>query len=63
VAVFKGLTMALAVSTMGINMALQGVPDSPAIVVPFLVLTVLNLISAVLLLKHVRPHGVELALS
>jgi hypothetical protein len=52
VAVLKGLTMALAVSTMGINMALQGVPDSIAILVPFLILTLLNLFVAGLLLKN-----------
>ncbi|KPV50240.1 hypothetical protein SE17_28125, partial [Kouleothrix aurantiaca] len=51
VAVLKGLTMALAVSAMGINMALAGVPDSPAIVAPFLVLTLLNLLAAVALLR------------
>ena len=57
VTVLKGLTMALAVSTMGINMALQGVPDSLAILIPFLVLTALNLIVAVLLLRSIdtRP--------
>jgi hypothetical protein len=57
VAVLKGLTMALAVSAMGINMSLQGVPDSMAILVPFLVLTLLNLVMAGLLLKNidVRP--------
>jgi hypothetical protein len=53
VAVLKGLTMALAVSAMGINMILAGVPDSPAIVIPFLILTLLNLVMAVLLLKNV----------
>jgi hypothetical protein len=53
VAVLKGLTMALAVSAMGINMILAGVPDSPAIVIPFLFLTLLNLVMAVLLLKNV----------
>lgn len=53
VAVLKSLTMALAVSTMGINMILAGVPDSLAIVVPFLVLTLLNLIMAVLLLRNI----------
>lgn len=54
VAVLKGLTMALAVSTMGINMALKGVPDSIAILIPFLVLTLLNLVMVVLLLKNIR---------
>jgi hypothetical protein len=64
VAVLKGLTMALAVSTMGINMILAGVPDSLAVVIPFLVLTLLNLVMAVLLLRNVdagraalRPAG------
>ena len=61
VAVLKGLTMALAVSTMGINMALQGVPDSTAILVPFLVLTLLNLVMAGLLLKHIDVQQADLA--
>ena len=40
VTVLKGLTMALAVSTMGINMAMNGVADSPVIVVIiFIILT------------------------
>jgi len=53
VAVLKGLTMALAVSAMVINMILAGVPDSLAIVIPFLILTLLNLVMAVLLLRNV----------
>jgi hypothetical protein len=53
VTVLKGLTMALAVSTMGVNMILAGVPDSLAIVIPFLILTLLNLVMAVLLLRNV----------
>ena len=53
VTVLKGLTMALAVSTMGINMAINGVADSPVLVISFIILTLLNLISAVLLLKNV----------
>jgi hypothetical protein len=61
VAALKGLTMALAVSTMGINMALQGVPDSTAILVPFLVLTLLNLVMAGLLLKHIDVQQADLA--
>lgn len=57
VAVLKGLTMALAVSAMGINMALRGVPDSLAILVPFLVLTLLNMAVAVILLRAIdRPR-------
>jgi hypothetical protein len=56
VTVLKALTMALAVSTMGVNMALNGVPDSSVILVIFIVLTLLNLISAVLLLKNVNER-------
>jgi hypothetical protein len=52
-AVLKGLTMALGVSTMGINMMLQGTPDSMAVLIPFLILTGLNLVTAVLLLRNV----------
>ena len=54
VTVLKALTMALAVSTMGVNMALNGVLDSSVITVIFIILTLLNLISAVLLLKNVN---------
>ena len=54
VAILKGLTMALAVSTMAINMALKGVPDSTAIMVPFLVLTAMTVVVAALLLRNIR---------
>jgi hypothetical protein len=60
VAVLKGLTMALAVSTMGINMILAGVPDSMAILIPFLILTLLNLATAVLLLRNVDARQAAL---
>ena len=60
IAVLKGLTMALGVSAMGINMALQGVPDSLGILIPFLILTLLNLITAILLLKNVETQPVVL---
>jgi hypothetical protein len=56
VAVLKGLTMVLAVSTMAINMALKGVPDSLAIMIPFLILTALNLAAAVFLLRNIREE-------
>ena len=57
VAVLKGLTMSLAVSTMAINMARVGVPDSLALMVPFLMLTVLTVLAAVALLKNVEASG------
>ncbi len=56
VAIMKGLTMSLAVSTMAINMALKGVPDSLGIMVPFLVLTFLNLLVALVLLRNIDVH-------
>jgi hypothetical protein len=57
VAILKGLTMALAVSTMGINMALKGVPDSLGILIPFLVLTALNLAAAIVLLRNIDAQA------
>ena len=56
VTVLKGLTMALAVTTMEINMAVQGVPDSLGIMIPFLVLTVFNMLAGVFLLRNVREE-------
>jgi hypothetical protein len=38
---------------MSINMALRGVAESLVIVIPFLIITLMNLIMAVLLLKNV----------
>lgn len=51
--VTKAITLGLAVSAMALNMARVGVPDSLAIIIPFLVITMLNLIIAVLLLKSI----------
>ncbi len=56
VALMKGMTMGIAVSTMGINMALQGVPDSLGILIPFIVITLLNLVMAIILLKNVKEE-------
>jgi hypothetical protein len=55
VAVFKFVTMGLAVSTMTIVMALRGVPESLEIMIPFLAITVLNLVLAGLILRNVVP--------
>jgi hypothetical protein len=52
--VMKSLTLGLGVSAMGINMALAGVPDSLAIIIPFLVITLLNLIAAFTLLRNIK---------
>jgi hypothetical protein len=51
--VMKAITMGLAVSTMAITMALVGVPESLAIMIPFLLITLINLVMAVLLLKNI----------
>jgi hypothetical protein len=50
----KGITLGLGVSAMAINMARVGVADSLGIVVPFLAITLLNLIMAFFLLKNVE---------
>lgn len=57
VTLLKGVTLGLGVSAMAINMALRGVPDSLGIMVPFLVLTAVNLVMAALLLKNIREPG------
>ena len=50
----KGVTLGLAVSTMAINMALKGVPDSLGIMIPFLVITAANFVMTVVMLKNVK---------
>jgi hypothetical protein len=50
----KGVTLGLAVSTMAINMALKGVPDSLGIMIPFLVITTANLVMTFVMLKNVK---------
>jgi len=52
--VLKAIALGLAVSMMVIMMTLAGTPDSLAIMVPFLVITLLNLFAAASLLKHVQ---------
>src|SRR5574337_1791040 len=59
VTLMKGLTMGLAVSAMGINMALNEVAVSPAELLMFPLITLLNLAMAVLLLKHVEGRRPE----
>jgi hypothetical protein len=54
VALLKGITLGLGVSTMAINMARRGVPEDIVIMVPFLGITLLNLISAFVLLRNVK---------
>ena len=53
VALMKFLTMGLAVSLMGLNMARVGVPVSVVELGVFPLLTLLNLVMAILLLKHI----------
>jgi hypothetical protein len=54
VALLKGVTLGLAVSTMSVMMALRGMPENLGIMVPFLVITLMTLIMAVLLLKNIK---------
>jgi hypothetical protein len=51
--ILKSITLGLGVSAMGINMTLKGVPDSLGFLVPFLMLTSINLVMAVTLLKNI----------
>jgi len=53
VALMKFLTMGLAVSLMGLNMARVGVPVSVVELSVFPLLTLLNLVMAILLLRHI----------
>lgn len=55
VAVMKMLTMGTAVSLMSINMALNGVAESPVIAGIFMTLTAINLVLALWLLRSVGP--------
>ncbi len=57
VAILKFVTMGLAVSTMSVVMALRGVAESMGIMVPFLTITLLNLVMAVILLKNVSRRA------
>lgn len=54
IALLKGITLGLGVSAMAINMAQRGVPESLDIMVPFLIITLLNLICAIVLLRNVK---------
>jgi len=49
----KGVTLGLGVSTMAVNMSLRGVPDSLGIMIPFLIITLANLILTVVMLRNV----------
>lgn len=49
----KGITLGLGVSAMAVNMALRGVADEMAIVVPFMLITLISVVLAVILLKNV----------
>ncbi len=57
VLVMKAITMGLAVSTMVINMMRMGTTDSPAVMYPFLVITVANIVFALILSRHIiKPN-------
>lgn len=52
--ILKSITMGLGVSAMGINMTLRGVPDTLGVLIPFLTVTALNLVTAVILLRNIN---------
>jgi len=50
--VLKAIALGLAVSAMVVNMTLAGTPESAGIAIPFIVITVLNLLAVVSLWKN-----------
>lgn len=52
--VLKAIALGLAVSAMVVNMILAGTPEGAGIAIPFIVITVLNLLAAVSLWKNVQ---------
>ncbi len=51
----KAITLGLAVSAMCIKMTLAGTPDRLGVMIPFGVITILNLFAAASLLKNIKP--------
>ncbi len=51
--ILKSITMGLAVSTMSVFMAVRGVPENLGVMIPFLFITGLNLVVAVILLRNI----------
>lgn len=54
--VMKAVALGSAVSAMVVSVALAGTPENLGIAIPFLVITVVNLVTAVSLLKNVKEH-------
>jgi hypothetical protein len=54
ISMMKFITLGLAVSLMGINMARVGVPASPVEIGAFLTITLINLALSVILLKNIK---------
>jgi hypothetical protein len=52
--VLKAIALGLAVSAMVVNMALAGTPEGAGIAIPFLVITVLNLLAATSLWRNIQ---------
>jgi hypothetical protein len=52
--VLKAVALGLAVSAMVVNMTLAGTPEGAGIAIPFLVITILNLLAAISLWKSVQ---------
>jgi hypothetical protein len=52
--VLKAIALGLAVSAMVVNMTLAGTPEGAGIAIPFLVITVLNLMAAVSLRRNIQ---------
>jgi hypothetical protein len=57
--ILKSIALGLAISTMGINMTMKGIPDSLGMLVPFLMITIINLGMAGTLLKSIDGNPLK----
>jgi len=57
VVLMKGMTMGLAVSATAVNMMRRGVAESLAITIPFMAITLLGLLLALIFLRNVREEA------
>jgi len=55
----KSITLGLGVSAMAVNMARAGVPDSLGVMIPFLAITLLNLVMVALMLRSVESRAIS----
>jgi len=52
--VLKAIALGLAVTAMVVNMTLAGTPEGAGIAIPFIVITILNLLATISLWKNIQ---------